>query len=191
MNKRKARLQFWYKIGMVIFLAMIILGFMVPGFINTDSSETFEVVEPRLCSSDSDCFLMCDTPQTVLCTQNLCVQNSCEEGNAYRYNTQPTSFTLKINVGGDTLDLSNRSQAGSLFATFTGETVLVYSQGLPLNLILEKVQLGFLGTCLRVDGTSFCNGDAGAIDMEVNGESNLEYGFYIPQEGDSIEIIAS
>ena len=93
MAKRK-KSQRVYKIGMLVLLALIVLGFTIPGFIDPTGEDQQVNVEPRLCQSDADCYLLCDdVPEQVLCSQNMCVRNSCQEYDLYpaksKYDAHP------------------------------------------------------------------------------------------------------
>ena len=95
------------KIFMVVFLVMLILGFTIPGFLNSgNSNPQVSQVEPRLCTTDSDCYLICDDkPIASLCFKNLCQQNGCSEYSLYPYQNSPLTFGLKVDVEEKEIDL--------------------------------------------------------------------------------------
>ena len=126
MRKKKEKL--FSKIIIVLFLIMIAVGFMIPGSIDSNN-DSQGYVEPRICQVDVDCYLICeDKPVKVLCSQNLCVQNTCEEGNYYSFNDNPLSFELVVEGNGTSLDLIGKDE--DLFVKFSGNQVSLYSSGL-------------------------------------------------------------
>src|SRR3989344_5255924 len=103
------------KIVIIVFLVMLVLGFVVPSILNNSSSGPVGV-EPRICNTDADCYLFCDDqPADILCLQNLCVVNSCEEKNYYEYSQNPVSFTVNIK----NVTLAERSSERDIFVKFT------------------------------------------------------------------------
>ncbi len=185
MDKKKR----WYQIGMLIFLAMVVIGFVVPGVLYSGSDSSVNTVEPRLCQTDADCYLMCDElPQKVLCSQNLCQRNSCTEQDFYNY-TSPQNFQLKITVNGTTIDLTRRSNSGNMYVTF-GELVAVYTGGLSLAQVLEKANIALTAECITLD-TTYCQNDKNTLVMNINGNQSFSYQSYVPQAGDRIEVIYS
>ncbi len=178
------------KVIMILFLIMIVLGFSVPLFnLGGRSPQESPAAEPRLCQADSDCYLICDdTPMEVLCSQNLCQQNDCEEAAVFPYAASPLPFDLTIKVKGKEINLINRSNAKDLFVTFNDEKIEVHSLEFPLALILEKVNIGLTSECLFLGKEKYCNDENKTVRLEVNGEESFRYGEYVPKEGDKIEI---
>lgn len=171
---------------------MIVLGFTVPGFINTDNSGPSIAVEPRLCQSDSGCYLICDDgPVHVLCSQNLCSQNSCEEYSYYAYNKDSLKFSLSVSVENEEFNLENRSDQNDIFVKFVGDNVDIYSRGLSLNQVLEKVSMGLSSTCLSIGTQLHCEVDNSTLVLLVNGNASYEAGNYGPTDNDVIQIIYS
>ncbi|HLD79469.1 MAG TPA: hypothetical protein VJA18_02820 [Candidatus Nanoarchaeia archaeon] len=169
------------KVMIVVFLVLLVLGFVIPGVINYDANDD-TTVEPRLCSSDADCYLLCDDqPVSVLCSQNLCLQNSCDEGSYYPYGTEPITFTLRI----QNVSLQELSNGQDLFVKFKGQMVEVYTSRLILYQILEKVDIILDNQCLFFNGKQYCDEK---LRMTVNGENSTQFGGYMPQEEDIIEI---
>ncbi len=184
MDKKKR----WYRIGILIFLAMVVIGFVVPGVLYSGEDPASRI-EPRLCQTDADCYLMCDElPQKVLCSQNLCVRNSCTEQDFYNY-TSPQNFQLKIIINGTNVDLPARSNSGNMYITF-GEPTAVYAEGLSLAQVLEKVNIALTAECITLD-TTYCQNDKNTLVINVNGNQSFSYQSYVPQAGDRIEIIYS
>lgn len=180
----------WKKVGMTIFLLLIIVGFTIPAFLNNNSSNTVKTAEPRLCQTDADCYLTCDdTPVAVLCTQNLCLQNACEEYSVYPLEQQGTSFHLEVKINTTTVDLSARSKPQNFFVTFTGNQVQMFSSGLTLNHVLDKVNLQLNEQCLYLDAVSYCSDAKQEVHVLVNGNQTFDYGAYVPKEGDNIQIL--
>ncbi len=168
------------KIVMIIFLVMLVLGFVIPAVLNNSSSDS--VVEPRMCTTDADCYLFCeDQPVNVLCLQNLCLVNSCEEKSYYEYNQNPVSFTINI----QNITLEERSNGRNIFVTFSGNKVQSFSQKLPLYYLLEKADIILDTQCLTFDKKQYCSSD---LLMKVNGTASTAFGNYIPKEGDVIEL---
>lgn len=181
------------KIIMIIFLIMIVVGFTVPLF-NLDNTQAQQqaTAEPRLCQNDADCYLLCnDKPVEVLCSQNLCQQNGCEEAAIYPYTATPITFDLKIKVEGKEINLVNRSNSKDLFVQFKDSTVSVHSFEFPLALILEKLSIGLTSECLflgKGPDNRYCNTEQKQLRLLVNGEESFRYGELVPAEGDKVEI---
>jgi hypothetical protein len=206
------------KVIMILFLIMIVLGFSIP-LVNIGNNPAGEndqnQVEPRLCQTDADCYLLCeDKPVEVLCSQNLCQQNGCEEAALYPYAAAATTFTLSITVQGKGMDLVNRSNSKDLFVQFKDSTadlapdsakdstsslvkstlVSVHSFEFPLALILEKLNIGltseclFLGKYLFLGKDKYCQDEQHQLRLLVNGEESFRYGEYVPVEVDKVEI---
>lgn len=170
------------KVVMIVFLVLLILGFTIPGVINFSNPESAVKAEPRLCSSDADCYLICDNePVAILCSQNLCLQNSCEEDSYYRYNTNPITFTLNI----QNVSLEERSNSRDFVVKFNGNEVQLFTSRLVLYQILEKAGITLDAQCLTFDREKYC-GDK--MEMIVNGENSTLYGNYVPEEGDVVEM---
>ncbi|MBT3814733.1 hypothetical protein HOE37_00125 [Candidatus Woesearchaeota archaeon] len=170
MRKKKEKL--FSKIIIVLFLIMIAVGFMIPGSIDSNN-DSQGYVEPRICQVDVDCYLICeDKPVKVLCSQNLCVQNTCEEGNYYSFNDNPLSFELVVEGNGTSLDLIGKDE--DLFVKFSGNQVSLYSSGLSLGHVLEKVGMKI---------------DSEFSMVYVNNEQNYAYSEFVPKEGDSVKIV--
>jgi|SRR3989344_5067224 len=169
------------KVVVIIFLVMLVLGFVIPSTLNSTSSDV-KTAEPRICSSDADCYLSCDEqPVTVLCLQNMCLINTCQEKSYYQYNQVPISFTLNIAKA----DLPTRSNDKDIFVKFKGNQVQVFTAKFSLYSILEKANIIFDTQCLTFDGSQHCSKD---LFMTVNGKDSAAFGNYIPQEGDVIEV---
>lgn len=186
------------KIGMIVFLILIVLGFTVPGFINSDQNNLPPQVEPRICQSDAECYLICDEkPFPVLCAQNLCQQNEC--GFSYFEYNRDEAVTFKLDVVVDSgtreapnvgkLDLISRNNAQNFFVTFAPEDkISIFSSRLNLNLVLDKVNVFLYDKCIKVDTTSYCENDDFFLSILVNNEESELLGDYIPQNGDDISI---
>lgn len=187
MAKREKLLS---KIVMILFMLLIVVGFTVPLFsLSGDDNGIPSYVEPRLCQADPDCYLVCDnTPMKVLCLQNMCQINSCEEYNLYPYQEEAVSFYLSIEVDNEMIDLSLHSNSLDLFTKFIGDKVEVYTSGLSLGHILEKVDISVNGQCLTVSGEEYCSGDGKELSLSLNGEEFYDVDYYVPQEGDLVEI---
>jgi len=168
------------KVIIVIFLVMLVLGFVVPGILNNSSSSA--VIEPKMCNSDADCYLFCDDqPVDVLCLQNLCLVNSCKEKSYYEYNQNSILFTLHI----ENVTLEERSSEKDIFVKYKENEVRVFTSKLPLYYILEKAAIILDTQCLTFDKKQYCGSD---LQMRVNGNESTALGNYIPQEGDIVEI---
>ena len=172
------------KIVMIGFLVMIILGFMIPGFIDVNEQDN-GVVQPRLCNLDSDCYLLCGEKMVkVLCSENLCQQNSCEQAVYYPFSEEALEFSLSVKAE-EEINLAERIKQGNIFVTFEDDKVKSFSD-LTLKIILEKFALYFNSNCLYVDNEEFCS-DEGIV-INVNGKKTYAYEFYAPKQGDLIEI---
>ena len=179
---------------MIIFLALIVIGFTIPGLLNLNpaANNAPKAVEPRVCQADSDCYLICnDQPLSVLCSQNLCQQNACTEQPKYPFKTEPIAFHLTAHLNETTIDLINKSNPRDLFATFNTESVKSFSSVLPLRLILEKINVKLTAECLQIDQKKYCRNDQHKVRLLVNGKETYTYEDYVPQQGDSIEMVYS
>lgn len=174
---------------MIAFLVMIVLGFSVPLFNlggNTDQSPP--KVQPRLCQNDAECYLTCNNkPVEVLCQQNLCMQNACDEFNLYPYRQQVEEIALGVIINDVPIILQNRN-AQDLFVRFDGKVAQLHAQGLSLAAILEKAGIIFVEQCLTVEGTKYCPDADSTLEVLVNGEKTYLFGKYVPKEGDEIKI---
>ena len=189
MNKKQSVKQRVKQVGMVVFMILIALGFMVPGFLDSSGSQSApDYVEPRLCQSDTDCYLTCeDAPVKVLCSSNLCVQNSCEEGNPYLFNDVAKTLSLEIEVEGDSLDLNNHFNSQSVFVK-NAEKVELFASGLSLNHVLEKFGMAINSNCLFVGQDSHCGDAQKDLVITVNGEEKTDYLYYAPAHEDVVDI---
>ena len=169
MRKKKDKL--FSKILLLFLTVMIVLGFTIPAFMD-QGQDTF--VEPKICLTDTDCYLMCGEdgyePVTVLCSQNLCQQNSCEENNYYPFKSEAISFSLVVEKDGVSVDLVGSDK--DIFVKFNGNIVSFYSSGLSLGHALEKANLE----------TDFS-------EIYVNGEENYAFSEFVPEEGDKVKIV--
>lgn len=168
------------KVVMIIFLVLLVLGFVVPAILNTTSSD--QIAEPRMCTTDADCYLLCDDrPVNVLCLQNLCLVNSCDEKSYYEYGEKPISFIVNI----QNVTLEERANEKNVFVLFEGNQVQSFTSKLPLYYILEKANIILDTQCLTFDKKQYCSSD---VVMTVNGTASTAFGNYVPQEGDVIEL---
>ena len=186
---RKKKNQKVKQIGVIVLLVLIALGFMIPGFINpTEEEETFS--EPRLCQNDAECYLLCDDlPVASLCSQNMCMQNSCEEKAYYEYDlNNPLSFFLTIEVDGENIDFSENSNADDIFITFDESNVKLFSSGLALRHILDKVEIQINAQCIQIDSVNYCNNEEKELQIIVNEEPSGAFENFIPNEGDKVRV---
>lgn len=177
------------KIFILAILFLMVIGFSVPLFnLGGNNSNQPQQAEPRLCQSDSDCYLVCDDkPLTILCSQNLCLQNDCNEYALYPFQETPVTFNLKIEVDTTELDLATRTDPKDLMIKF-GKDVQLFSWGMPLVFILEKVDMTLNENCLTVGTQAYCTNDNGKLQFLLNGNETLPNPQYYPKEGDEIEI---
>lgn len=177
------------KVGVYIFLALLIIGFSVPGLYYTQE-EPIAQASQRLCQYDSDCYLLCDdTPVQVLCLQNLCQQNSCEQFSYYQYKTEPLTFTLTIVMDGSSLPLEAASQDS--FVQFQGDQVHVFTRGLTIPFIVERAGMRLTEQCLYTKGNTYCQDDGHTLQLYLNGNNTLSLQDYIPYPDDVIAIVYS
>lgn len=176
----------------IIFLVMLVIGFTVPGFLNF-GDEGQQYLEPRICKTDADCYLMCkDKPLAILCSQNLCQQNGCSEKTYLSFNETPNNIQLVVEINGQKLDLKNRSNSADMFVKLDGQEVLqVFSQNLPLSTILEKFKLKIDAQCLNTGDNQYCQKTDQKLEVFVNDKPSFAFGNYLPEEGDKIKIIYS
>ena len=179
----------WNKILTIVFLGMMVVGFSIPAFLDpgdNNAATGAAASDQKLCQTDSDCYLLCDdTPVEVLCSQNLCSQDSCDGTSYYKYQPQPLTFSLSVKVNGENIDLQSRSSSGNIFAKFDGDKVNVFASDFSLSRILEKAKISLDLQCLSYDGNNYCD----KLKMQVNGKDSTLFGNYVPQEGDVVEII--
>ncbi|PIN76745.1 hypothetical protein COV17_01165 [Candidatus Woesearchaeota archaeon CG10_big_fil_rev_8_21_14_0_10_36_11] len=189
MAKRKNS-QRVYKVGMLILLALIIIGFTIPGFINTEEDVQSINVEPRLCQSDTDCYLTCDdVPVRVLCSQNMCVRNVCGEYDLYPYITNAIQFSLSVIINSEQVDFSQNTNNKDNFVTFDGPTVSVFSSGISLDHVLEKVNVALNAECIFIRGETLCRDADTELSLFVNDELSYDYAQYVPEDGDVVRIV--
>ncbi len=185
----KTKRQWIGKTILLLVLIMTIIGFTLPGVLNDDSQSQVKV-EPRVCQNDAECYLTCDDqPVKVLCSQNLCQQNSCKETNYYIFEQTPSSFILSIELNGKKVSLANQSSAQDLFTKFEGEEVKEFTSGMSLNMILEKVKAKLTAECLTVNTENYCRDGENELRFMVNNVLRYDYGSFVPQGGDRIQII--
>ena len=178
------------KVAMIAFLVMVVVGFTVPIVLNNITPDSNTYVEPRLCQNDVDCGLVCeDQPVMVLCGQNICQQNDCTQQSYYPFAEKPIVFTLRVDAGNGTIDLTSRADTKNFFVTFEKDMVKVYTSGLTVGQILEKVKIKMNAQCVMIDET-YCAKDEKAWVMRVNGEESPLFE-YTPQEEDMIELVYS
>jgi hypothetical protein len=174
------------KIIIVVFLVLLVIGFTVPTLLNNDSSS--QKVPQRVCQSDADCYLMCeDKPVQVLCSQNLCWQNSCEEGSSYQFNSTPNIFRLSIDISGEKINLASKANPGDIFVKYDSGNMNVFARGLSLDNILEKFGIRLNSNCITIN-ESYCNSDGHKLEMLVYGEPAYVLGGYVPNGEELIEI---
>ena len=149
---------------MFLFLLMIVLGFTIH---LDNSSSNGAYVEPRVCRHDTDCYLVCNGEVIkVLCYNNLCQMNSCEQTNFYPYNEEAMTITL------EGINLTNYQSDHNIFVKFKeNNQVKLHTSGLYLDMILEKT------------GSKQIN------EMYVNGNQSFAFTNYLPQDGDMITIV--
>ena len=182
------------KIMMIIFLALIILGFTIPGFINNSGTGTVQdQVEPRLCKTDADCYLTCDTqPLPVLCLQNLCQQNECGDSYFSYEQEDPIAFELEVRLSENSLNLVELANSRDLFVRFMDENkVEMYSPKLSLNIVLDKMKMILANNCLGINLEIYCSDQEHSLAVLINGEEATDPGLYIPNTGDEIKILYS
>lgn len=183
----------------IVLLVLIAAGFTLPGalyFGGSDNSNAnnVDISNQRVCQSDSECYLTCDTGlRSVLCSQNLCTVNSCEEESIYEFSLTPAmNMNLEVIVNGESLELKNLTREGDFFVTFSGDNgqeLKLYSDSLSLNQILEKVGLSLIGNCLNLGNEFLCGNDINELSFIVNGEERYEISYYVPADGDEISIV--
>ena len=184
--------QLWAKIGLLLFLAMIIIGFTVPGFINNIDAQDLKPVEPRLCQTDAQCYLTCnDQPLAVLCTKNICSQNGCHEPTYYPLKDVPLTFSLIIETNGQKISFINRSKSEDFFVKYDHHQVKLFAVGLNLNQVMEKVNMRLSATCLHIATESYCSTGQHTLKILANGNETYAGGDFIPLEGDQINIVYS
>jgi len=172
----------------ITFLVLLVIGFVVPGFLNLDETAPQNIAEPRLCQSDSECYLTCeDIPLTVLCLHNICQQNACDEPKYYAYQEVPITFSFSVEVNGKNLSLKNRGNEKDIFVKFQESSLQVFSRVLTVQEILEKGKISYDGACVLIDGENYCADSSHGLKLEVNGKELLSFPqSYVPKEGDAV-----
>jgi hypothetical protein len=180
---------------MIIFLIMIIVGFTIPGFLNI-GNENQQYSEQRICKTDADCYLMCDDqPIEVLCSQNLCQQNSCTDKSYYAFNQTPKNIKLSFEIKNQKINLENRSLPSDLFVKVNGTQLKVFSTNLFFAQILEKLNIKMDSQCLYIDLDKYCQNNDNEqnynpkLEMFVNGKESFSSGNYLPEDGDDIKVV--
>ena len=185
----KAKKQWIGKTVLLLVLLMTVIGFTLPGVLDNNSQSQVRA-EPRVCQNDAECYLTCnDQPIMILCSQNLCQMNSCKESNYYTFNQPPIIFTLAVKIEEKRIDLNNQSSSQDLFVKWENERVSVFTLGLNLNQVLEKVKAKLTAECLIINGVSYCRSETKELKFLVNENQLFAYGGYVPQNEDKIEII--
>ncbi len=171
------------KVMMIAFLVMLIIGFTVPAFLQSDNGKP--AAEQRICQTDTECYLMCeDVPVPVLCSGNLCVQNSCEEKALYPFQQNPLAFSFDVEINGSAVNLT--SNPNNFFVKFN--PLEVFSTGVSLNQILDKAGMKLDGLCLQTPQGKYCNDKEKEVQVWVNGNRTYNYN-YVPLQGDTIKIV--
>jgi hypothetical protein len=185
MAKNKKRFS---QVIMIVFLALIVIGFTIPGFLNSPDNTPIDYTEPRLCQVDSDCYLICDdSPVAVLCTGNLCQQNRCDEFSYFEYKNEPISFSLEVVLDTDKVKLADRINEKEIFVKYD-EKVNLFARGLTMNHVLEKFNMAINAECLTVADLVSCNNEESFFSFIVNRNESFQYGDYIPKDGDDISL---
>ncbi len=155
---------------MIVFLFLVVVGFTIPGFLNFGENNN-KLVEPRICQSDADCYLMCgedqNEPVAVPCSQNLCLKNDCGEHSFYLYQSEPITFQLTV----ANLSLEKLSNPSNVYVVFKDNQVKVFTGGFSLAQILERINFDF---------------NKKVMNVSINGEVSAYYPSYVPEEGDKI-----
>ena len=183
----------WRKIATLLFLGMMVIGFSIPAFLDpTANGAAVQQPNQKLCQTDADCYLLCDgKPIEVLCSQNLCLHDSCSQNVYYSFTEVPLTFSLRIKIDDADVLWGERNIPGTIFVQFKDDTVQVFSLGLSLRHILEKGRMSLTSECLTVDGKAYCNDGVKRLAMMVNGNESSLYEKYVPQQRDSVEIVYS
>jgi len=177
------------QIGMLIFLILVVVGFTAPIFINNLEPTTTISAEPRPCITDTDCSLICtDEPVAILCSNNLCAQNTCNERNYYPYNQTFTSFTLNIKLNNTLINPILLANKQDFFIIFEKNQVKTFSPLINLAQILEKINTKLDSQCLTINNTAHCIINNHKLQLNINNKQSYQFD-YIPQNNDQIEII--
>lgn len=176
----------WRKVSLIAFLFFIVIGFSVPTFF-VGNNQPPEQAEPRICQSDADCYLICDSGAvSVLCSQNLCQQNACEEASVYPYMQEAKQASLEVTLDGKALPLQN-SNPNDFFVRFADGGVQVFSPRLSLQQVLEKAGMGLTENCLTFNRTAYCNSAEKKLRILVNDAEVSP--LYAVKGGDGVEIV--
>lgn len=188
----------WKKYVLIALMAFIAIGFMLPGALYFGSeagsdSDYGNGENDKICRFDTDCYLQCDDGlKTVMCNQNLCDINSCEQYQLFEYDPAGNSVEIKITIDGDELDLEDYllfTYDENFFVEFLGFDVTVHTTGLTLNNVLERIGMSLDSNCLNIGEESYCRSNEFELTLNVNDEENFYYGDYTLTKGDIVEII--
>ncbi|MBI2573522.1 hypothetical protein HYV86_06675 [Candidatus Woesearchaeota archaeon] len=184
------------QVVVITFLLLIVVGFTAPLILYSNDdpfAKKSTATQPRLCRSDADCSLSCDSSQTplaVLCLQNYCMQNSCEEYNPYSYELVPIDLSLKASINGQ--EVNWNAVPGDSFVTLNNATtfpvVSVFTTGLTLADITSKLGLYMNQDCLFHAGVEYCSNENANLTVYINGNKSVSAERYIPIFGDKVEI---
>ncbi len=184
------------KLYIIIFLVLLVIGFVFPGvffFAGSDQNQV-QIIEPRLCTADADCWLTCDgKPEAAFCFQNLCIKNACEELSSIgELSSAGGSMELDIILNDKPLDLSQQKylRKSDFVRLEEDGKVHFYATGIALAHLLDTLGMAFTDQCLVLDTKeSFCIDNIRTFNMTVNGEPNYYFGSYVLNEGDEIVLI--
>jgi hypothetical protein len=177
--------------GMILFLLMVVIGFTVPVILN--STDQGSLPEQKTCQNDAECYLTCDDlPVKVICLSNLCQQVSCDEQPAFPYSASPTVFSLQVLINNQSVNLQERINPSDLFIAssgINGEDINLFTSGLYLQQVFEKLNILLTPQCLIIGELSYCNENGKELKFYINNEPSYQPEYYIPKVGDKIKII--
>ena len=190
MRKKKT----WKEYSVIFLMVAITLGFMLPGalYFGSDQQDQSNNNDPKtkVCSSDTDCYLTCDNElKSVMCYQNLCEIDSCEQYQIHKFLIGGLNINLEVIVNEELVNLEDRQSVGNFFVSVSEKNnINLFSEELQLNHVLEKLDIYFKGGCLVVDSELYCNNEENKLMMIVNGEKNYAYENYFLVTNDDIII---
>lgn len=182
--RRKKEKSSFYKIIVYLLLILIAIGFTVPTFFDSDEEEN---VQKRICRYDSDCYLTCEnTPSAVMCYNNFCQRDSCNQKSIFPYLAHNIKAELKIKIAGEKVNLTYLVNPNNFFIQFKEDSFTLFAPNLTINHVLDKLGMKLISNCLQTKEKTYCSDNNNQLIFKVNNQT--AYSEQIVKEGDKIII---
>ena len=89
------------------------------------------------------------------------------------------------------VDLINQSSSDNFFVKYNKDQIQLFSTGLNLNQVLEKINARLNGQCLYLNKENYCTNEKNKLVILANGNETYASGEFLPLEGDKIRIVYS